>query len=108
MENCTGTGWWVEFALENTGGISFESIALTVRDTTNDTVLSLYADNFTNKNGCNETDARENLASGTTLTVSSPVFNYDPKGKALRATITLCSAPAQNGMCVTQVVNFTP
>ena len=108
IENCTGTGWWAEFQLENTGGIPFESISLTVRDTTNETVLSQYADTFTNRNGCNETDTRENLASGNTLVVSSPIFNYDPKGRALRATITLCSSPGQNGMCVTQVVNFTP
>jgi hypothetical protein len=109
IESCTETGWWVEIKLENIGGIPFESLALTVRDTTTtDTILSLYADNFTNRNGCNETDTRENLPSGSTLIVSSPVFNYDPTGRALRANVTLCSGPGQNGTCVTQIVNFTP
>lgn len=108
IEICTGTGWWVEIKLDNTGAFSFESLALTVRDTTTDTVLSLYADNFTNRNGCNETDARENLPAGSSLIVSSPVFNYDPTGRALRANVTLCSGSGQNGTCITQVVNFTP
>ena len=107
-ESCTGTGWWVELDLRNTGGISFESISLTVRDTTTDTILSLIADNFTNRNGCAETDTRDSLAAGSARIVSSPVFTNDPTGRAHSATLTLCSNPGQNGMCVTQVVNFTP
>jgi hypothetical protein len=101
IENCPGTGWWVDIELENTGGITFQSIAMTVTDTDTNTVLSLYAENFTNRNGCNESSAQDSLLAGEELLVSSPVFTSDPSGHELRVTTTLCSNPGQSGMCVT-------
>jgi hypothetical protein len=104
----TCTGWWVDIELENNGGVSFQSISLTLRDTVTDTILSLYADSFTNINGCASSNTKDTLPSGDSRIVSSPAFSYDPTGHQLRATITLCSSPGQNGTCVTQVIHFTP
>ncbi|HEX6270954.1 MAG TPA: SH3 domain-containing protein [Anaerolineales bacterium] len=106
-ETCTGS-WWVDLELENTGGISFRSISLTVRDTVTDAVVSMYADGFTDNSGCLASVTRDNLAPGASRVVSAPAFTYDFTGHRLRATITLCSSPGQNGMCITQVINFTP
>lgn len=103
----TCAGWWVEFELENTGGISFRSISITLRDTVTNTVLSTYADGFTDNDGCLNTVTRDNLHPGTTRTVSSPAFTYDPVGHSIRATITLCSSTGQTGICISRVVNFT-
>jgi hypothetical protein len=108
IESCADTGWWVDIQQQNNGGINFQSIAMTVRDTVNNTVLSLYSDDFIDRTGCNETNTRDTLPSGEARIVSSPLFTYDPSGFALRATITLCSNPGQNGTCVTQTINFTP
>jgi hypothetical protein len=104
----TCTGWWMDIELDNTGGVSFRSIALTLRDTITDTVLSMYADSFTDLSGCGTPNTKDTLSPGDTRIVSSPAFTYDPTGHTLRATITLCSSPGQAGMCVTQVINFTP
>lgn len=104
----TCVGWWVELELENTGGIAFKSVSLTVRDTVTDVVVSMYADTFTNNDGCLNTVTRDNLPPGGSRLVSSPAFSYDPTGHKLRATVTLCSLPGQNGTCVTQVIAFTP
>jgi hypothetical protein len=104
----TCTGWWVDIELDNTGGVAFRSISLTLRDTVTDTVLSMYADSFTDLNGCSTSNTKDSLPSGASRTVSSPVFTYDPIGHKLRATITLCSNAGQSGTCVTQVVHFTP
>jgi hypothetical protein len=108
LESCAGTGWWVDIELENNGGFPFNSLAMTVRDTTNNTVLSLYSDDFTDRDGCNETDTRDNLPAGGELLVSSPVFSTNPSGHELRVTMTLCSNPGQSGICVTESINFTP
>jgi hypothetical protein len=108
MESCVGTGWWVEFPLQNIGGITFQSIAMTVRDTTTATDFSLYSEDFTNRNGCTETDARADLPPGATRLVSSPILAYDPTGRAFRATISLCSNPGQSGTCITHTLDFTP
>jgi hypothetical protein len=104
----TCTGWWVDIELENIGGLSFESVSLTVRDTVTDSVVSMYADSFTDINGCLASNTKEVLPPGATRIVSPPAFTYDPTGHELRATITLCSSPGQNGTCITQVIHFTP
>lgn len=104
----TCVGWWLDFDLENTGGITFKSFSITVRDTVSDVVVSLYQDGFTDNSGCLDSVTRDNLNPGSIRRISSPAFNYDPAGHRLRATITVCSNLAQNGTCVTEVIAFTP
>ena len=106
LETCAD--WWVNIKLTNTGGISFESSSLTVRDTVTDIVVSMYTDVFNNINGCTDSSARDVLNPGANRTVSSPAFAYDPSGHKLRATITLCSRDEQNGTCITESIKFTP
>jgi hypothetical protein len=106
LESCNG--WWPDVELANTGGITFESISMTVRDTTNDVVVSMYTDVFHDIDGCTDTDTRERLNPGDSRTVSGPVFTYNPVGHELRATITLCSRDGLNGLCITESIKFTP
>jgi len=106
LESCNG--WWVEIKLENTGGITFKSILMSVADPVTNTTVSISENKFTNINGCNASDARAIMPSGEKFIVSSPAFGYDPTGHKLRATITLCSDVGANGTCVTQVVEFKP
>ncbi len=108
FESCAGTGWWVDFELENHGSIVFNSMAMTVRDTVTNVVVSLYSNDFTNRDGCNQSATRDNLPASQELLVSSPVFSSDPRGHGLRATITLCSNTNQSGTCVTESIEFTP
>ena len=108
IDVCTGRGWWVDIELKNTGGVSFRSISLTVRDTITNAVVSMYADSFTDLSGCLSSSTRDALPSGATRIVSSPAFTYNTLGHRLRATITLCSNLGQSGTCVTQVIHFTP
>lgn len=104
----TCAGWWVDVRLENTGGLTFRSLSLTVKDTVTDTTLSLSSDGFTDLDGCLDSDTRDNLAPEVTRIVSSPAFNYDPTGHKIRTTITLCSNKGLNGTCVTDTITFTP
>ena len=106
LETCSG--WWVDLKLTNTGGISFESVSLTVTDTVTDIAVSMDADIFDNTDGCTDSSAQDVLNPGANRIVSAPAFTYDPSGHKLRATITLCSRDGQNGMCVTESIKFTP
>ena len=108
LENCASTGWWVDFVIENTGGITFESMSMTVRDLEDNEVVSLYSNDFVDRNGCDETSIRDDLEFDDIDTVSSPAFAFNLSGRDLRATITLCSELDQSGSCVTKVVSFTP
>lgn len=106
LETCTN--WWVEFRLENTGGVAFRSVSITLRDITADIVRSMSADGFTNNNGCSDSNTRDSLKPGDKHVVSMSPINYDPTGHELRATITLCSGPGGTGLCTSEVVNFKP
>lgn len=104
----TCSGWWVDIDLYNNGGITFRSVALTVRDLDTNISVTTYTDGFVDYDGCTDTDTRDNLHPGGTRTVSSAAFNYDVNNHDLRATITLCSNPGQSGTCVTRVLEFEP
>jgi len=104
----TCVGWWVDIQLTNTGGLSFRSISLTVRDTVTDSTVSVYSDSFTRIDGCLDSSTKDILNPGDTRTISSPAFAHNPSGHELRATVTLCSNVGQSGMCVTEVIKFTP
>jgi len=104
----TCVGWWVDIELDNTGGLPFRSLSLTVRDTETDATVSMYANSFTNIDGCLDSSTKDVLQPGSSRIISSPSFAYDPTGHELRATITLCSNPDQNGTCVTEGIKFTP
>ncbi|HSL28568.1 MAG TPA: hypothetical protein VK900_05160 [Anaerolineales bacterium] len=108
LESCTGTGWWIELLVRNTGDLPFQSMSLTVTDTATNTVIPLEAASFTNRNGCSETDTRPNIPAAETRIVSSLPFGYDPTGNRLIARITLCTGTALNGACRTQAIEFTP
>lgn len=106
LETCVG--WWTDIRLENTGGVTFRSVSITLRDTDTNTVVSLTTDGFTDNDGCSGSSTRDNLDPGGRRVVSAPAFNYDPTGNDLRATITVCSNKGLNGLCVSKVINFTP
>ena len=104
----TCTGWWIDIALDNTGGMTFRSVAVTVKDTVTSTTLSLSADAFIDFDTCTDSYSKDTLDPGDIRIVSSPTFSYDPHGHNVEATITLCSNKGLNGTCVTKKFNFTP
>jgi hypothetical protein len=106
LETCVG--WWVDLRLDNTGGMTFRSVSVTLRDTVTNTVISLTTDGFTNNDGCTGSSTRDILEPGGRRVVSAPAFNYDPTGNDLRATITLCTDKGLKGVCVSKVINFKP
>jgi hypothetical protein len=106
LDNCTG--WWVEIELINDGGLTFESVAVTVRDTATNVVVSQYADTFTDLDSCSYSSTTEAVKPGTSPNLSSPQFGYDPRGHELAVTVTLCSRDGQNGTCLTDSFRVTP
>jgi len=104
----TCVGWWVDIALNNSGGITFRSMSLMVKDTVTGVALSSSSDGFTEIDGCLSSFTKDTLSPGDTRVVSAPAFNYDPTGNKIRTTVTLCSNKGLNGMCVTKTITFTP
>ena len=101
-------GWWFNIDLGNSGSVTFRSINMTVKDTVNGKVVSIMADGFVEKTGCTSTVTRKGLPPGKVFTQSSPKFGYNPTGRKIRVTVTLCSNTGLNGTCSTESIAFTP
>lgn len=109
LERCADEGiWWLDMVVENTGGITFRSFFMSVTDTVTGANLSLYRDNFIDRDGCNAEEDQGDLDPGDALIVSSPNFTYDPGGHRIHTRITVCSDLNQSGTCLTQSSTFTP
>lgn len=110
QDNCTTTStWWVNFEVSNSGAVDFESLSITLTDTTTATDFLMDSEEFKNRNGCGPPDTIDPLLVGVTHNVSSPELNYDPTGRIFNATITLCTGPSQSGVCTTNTLNnFSP
>jgi hypothetical protein len=98
----------VDLALQNTGGVAFESMFVILSDASTGTVVPFNSEDFTNRDGCSTSNTQANLPPGITRIVSLPVFAYDPTGHPLRATVGVCSGAGRSGICMAQSINFTP
>ena len=107
LETCSGS-WWVDLELKNTGGVTFKSVSITLRDTTTGMITSLTTDGFTDRDGCATSSSKDSLPAGGAQIVSVSPFVYDPTGHELRATITVCTEKGNSGACMSQVINFKP
>ncbi len=106
LDSCNG--WWVDLRLKNTGSLDFKSLLITLKDLVKGTSTSLQTNGFTDYDGCHDSVTRDTLYSGNTYIVSTSTFDYNLKDNKLRASVTLCSEKGLNGVCVTQVIDFTP
>lgn len=106
----TCANWWADFKLNNTSGVLFKSISITLRDTDTDpeTVVSQTMNGFTHNDECNAPVNIDSLVAGGTFVVSSPQFAYNPTGHNLNAKFSICTEDNQQGTCVTHEINFKP
>ena len=97
------------FNVTNTGGLTWESYSLTVRDVPHGDTGARSANAFVSyDNWCSPTATQLDLAPGETGTASVVMsMAYDPTGDQFEATLTLCSGNDQTGVCQTKTISFT-
>jgi hypothetical protein len=99
------------FSINNTGGVTWESIRIVVTDNTTATSTTHILDDFRAYNGCVLEVTQSDLMpgeSGNVANVNPGQFNYDPSGHSIMATFTLCTGNGLGGTCLSQTINFTP
>jgi hypothetical protein len=103
-------GWFIEFHVTNTGGITWESVRVTTIDLATSIALIGPATNkFEDWSGCLVAASQEDLMPGEVGDTNSGFsFVYNPAGHAMQAAVKLCSQNGLAGTCVTKVLNFTP
>ena len=106
MEGCVG--WDPGFKVVNTGGVTFKSGNVKVKDTVTATTVNSSTDVFDKRNGCIVAQAIPTVPPGDSGWIYGNSFLYDPTGNAMEATITLCTQPGLAGSCISKSINFTP
>ena len=106
METCSG--WFAEFEVTTTGEVEFDSYYISVKDKDADVTVKASSNDFQVMDGCSVTSDESELKKGEKSGVNSGIFDYDPDGNDMVATITLCSKDDLNGVCLTRVVEFKP
>jgi uncharacterized protein YgiM (DUF1202 family) len=99
------------FQIQNTGGLTWESIRIVASDNTAVSSTTHTRDSFKSFNGCAVDIEQNSLGPGVMglVTSTSPgEIAYDPTGHSFTATVTLCSQDALAGTCVSRTLNFTP
>jgi hypothetical protein len=101
--------WWVDLELVNTGAAPFLSVLITVKDSSKGNTYQTGGNGFVNMDACNTTTTVVDvLEPGTSVIVSSPPFNFDPTGKKLIVTVSVCTEPEGSAGCLTQTITFKP
>ncbi|MBA4380410.1 MAG: hypothetical protein C0393_07020, partial [Anaerolinea sp.] len=100
-----------EFQLTNNGSVTWQSIKIVVTDLTTSTTKTHTADTFRDMTGCVISNTLLDLTPGEVginASVDPGGFNYNPAGRSINATITLCSENGLAGQCATESISFTP
>jgi hypothetical protein len=99
------------FAINNTGGATWESIRIVVTDNTTATSTTHILDSFRSYNGCALEMTQDDLMpgeSGNVSNVNAGQLNYNPAGHSMMAAFTLCTQNGLGGTCLSKTINFTP
>lgn len=106
LESCVG--WDPAFKVTNTGGVTFKSYYVRVRDTVTNEVQDEYGNNFDKRTGCAIAESIPTLPQGKTGWMYANSFVSNPTGHVMKAEVKLCTEINQAGLCVSKNLEFTP
>jgi hypothetical protein len=110
LENCGGQ-WAVVVRVSNTGGVTWESVIMTIKDKSTSDVFTHQNTEFRGTSGCSFESAQADLTTGEASNiagVSPGQFGYNPSGHEIKITVTLYSKNNYTGTSVTKTLTVTP
>ena len=100
---------YLEFAVTNTGMVTWESFSLSVRNNTHSLTNTNSDNKFPDAAGCGAEPPPVKLAPGETGIVGTmPFMDHNPTGDSFSAELKLCTQDNLMGLCMTKSINFTP
>ena len=97
-----------KFRITNNGSVTWESDRVVVTDQTTSQTTSVDRNDFPLFDTCIAVSADQNLEHGEVGITTSAIFNANPVGHNITATLRLCSQDGMTGTCVEKTINFTP
>jgi len=110
IQSCSGA-YSLRFNIVNTGFMTWQSIKITVVDSSTSTTVTHTANEFTGYQGCGVAQTQGDLTTNESGLVSSynpGEFSYDPTGHTLTVTVSLYSEKNQAGTVVSRALTVTP
>lgn len=109
LQTC-GADYYLRFFIKNTGSKIWQSLQITITDTTNNTTTTHNNTAFVDYSGCTAGVSESDLFPGEASNVAAyntGQFSYDPTGHSMTATVILCQTDTSGG-CNPKTINFTP
>jgi hypothetical protein len=110
VTNC-GPEYALRLKVKNTGGITWDSVKVVIKDNTTATTFTHTLDKFRGYDGCNQDVTQDDLTPGEYGVISNVApgqFNYDPTGHDLKVTVKVYSQEGQAGESYSTSFNLTP
>ena len=110
LESCAPQ-YALKFFIRNTGSTTWQSIKISLYDSSTSTTFVHTSDTFKEYSGCTIGLVQGDLTHGEesyVLNVNTGQFDYNPAGHSFAITFTLCSADGLTGTCASQSINITP
>jgi hypothetical protein len=98
---------WFDFLLTNDGGITWESVHVSLTNQTHPQMLESSFNEFDQCYSCDIVSAAENLEPGESVHTGYGLSLYTI-GDTITATIKVCSQDNELGTCMTKSITFTP
>jgi len=100
---------YLEFAVTNTGMVTWKSFSLSVRNNTHSLTNTNSDNEFPDAAGCGAEPPPVNLGPGETGIIgTTPFMDHNPTGDSFSAELKLCTQDNLMGQCMTKAINFTP
>lgn len=108
MTSCSGK-YGPLLKIENLGQVPWESVQVSLFDSSTKKTVSFSSNNFETYSGCSSSSTQLDLQPNEEgYASSSSGFAYDPAGHKITATVTLFSKDNFTGSSYTQKIGFTP
>jgi hypothetical protein len=110
VTSCMGE-YALRLKVKNTGGITWQSVKVVIKDTTTATTFTHTLDQFRGYSGCGMDVSQDDLTPGEDGVISNVApgqFNYDPTGHHLKVTVTVYSKDGLAGKSFTVTITVNP
>lgn len=107
FQSCNGT-FWMNIEITSASQSIFESVKIEVFDKDKSIIRVLAANNFAAAIGCDGLTVNDKVTTGVAVLASSAKFDYNFKGNAMQASVTVCTEDDLKGTCTTKQIPLTP
>jgi hypothetical protein len=107
FQSCNGT-FWMNIEITSASQSIFESVKIEVFDKDKSITRVLAANNFAAAIGCDGLTVNDKVTTGVAVLASSAKFDYNFKGNAMQASVTVCTEDDLKGTCTTRNIPLTP